>query len=82
MKLIWNQQESVGSGELPSSLGGNLDNSLELERFVLEPAPEGTLIKCRISRDRKGMDRGLFPTYFLHMERDDGKKVSSISCFL
>ena len=21
------------------------------------------------------MDRGLFPTYFLHMEREDGKKV-------
>ena len=21
------------------------------------------------------MDRGLFPTYFLHMEKDDGRKV-------
>lgn len=32
--------------------------------------------KCRITRDRKGMDRGLYPTYFLHLERDYGKKVS------
>ncbi|MCL4147526.1 UNVERIFIED_CONTAM: hypothetical protein GTU68_046538 [Idotea baltica] len=47
----------------------------EMERLVVEPAAEGTLVKCRISRDRKGMDRGLFPTYFLHVERDDGKKV-------
>ena len=36
---------------------------------------KGTLVKCRITRDRKGMDRGLFPTYFLHMEREDGRKV-------
>lgn len=31
--------------------------------------------KCRITRDRKGMDRGLYPTYFLHLERDYGKKI-------
>lgn len=35
--------------------------------------------KCRITRDRKGMDRGLYPTYFLHLERDYGKKVFSQS---
>lgn len=39
------------------------------------PAPQGTAIKCRITRDKKGMDRGMYPTYFLHMEKDDGKKV-------
>lgn len=40
------------------------------------PAPQGSPIKCRITRDKKGMDRGMYPTYFLHMEKDDGKKVS------
>ena len=39
------------------------------------PAPQGTAVKCRITRDKKGMDRGMYPTYFLHMEKDDGKKV-------
>ena len=29
-----------------------------LDKFVLDPAPEGTLVKCRITRDMKGMDRG------------------------
>ena len=29
-----------------------------LDAFVLEPAPQGALVKCRITRDRKGMDRG------------------------
>ncbi|XP_059496632.1 tubby protein-like isoform X2 [Stegostoma tigrinum] len=46
-----------------------------LEEFAFRPAPQGTVIKCRITRDKKGMDKGMFPTYYLHMERDDGKKV-------
>lgn len=37
--------------------------------------PDEPPIKCRITRDKKGMDRGMYPTYFLHMEKDDGKKV-------
>lgn len=47
-----------------------------LEEFVFRPAPRGVTIKCRISRNKKGMDRGLYPTYFMHMEREDGKRVS------
>ncbi|XP_072233994.1 tubby-related protein 3 isoform X1 [Leuresthes tenuis] len=46
-----------------------------LEEFVLRPAPQGVTVKCRITRDKKGMDRGLYPTYFMHMEREDGKRV-------
>ncbi|XP_063761072.1 tubby-related protein 3 isoform X2 [Eleginops maclovinus] len=46
-----------------------------LEEFVLLPAPRGVTVKCRITRDKKGMDRGLYPTYFMHMEREDGKRV-------
>lgn len=47
-----------------------------LEEFVFRPAPRGVTVKCRITRDKKGMDRGLYPTYFMHMEREDGKRVS------
>ncbi|KAM6985799.1 tubby-related protein 3 isoform 2-T2 [Aplochiton taeniatus] len=46
-----------------------------LEEFVLRPAPRGVSVKCRITRDKKGMDRGLYPTYFMHLERDDGRKL-------
>lgn len=49
-----------------------------LEKFVLRPAPRGVTVKCRITRDKKGMDRGLYPTYFMHLEREDGKKVSHV----
>uniref|UniRef100_A0AAY4BQA2 Tubby-like protein n=1 Tax=Denticeps clupeoides TaxID=299321 RepID=A0AAY4BQA2_9TELE len=47
----------------------------DLEEFVLRPAPQGVTVKCRITRDKKGMDRGMYPTYYLHLEREDGKKV-------
>ncbi|XP_049878743.1 protein king tubby 1 [Pectinophora gossypiella] len=54
-----------------------IEGSVEgaVESFVVTPAKHGTLYKCRIARDRKGMDRGLYPTYFLHLEKDYGKKV-------
>ncbi|XP_034019399.1 tubby-related protein 3 isoform X2 [Thalassophryne amazonica] len=54
---------------------GALNDVANLEEFVLRPAPQAVTVKCRITRDKKGMDRGLYPTYFMHMEREDGKRV-------
>ena len=54
---------------------GAADPMENLENFVYQPAPQGVPIKCRITRDKKGVDRGMYPTYYLHMERDDGKKI-------
>uniref|UniRef100_A0A8C0G7A9 Uncharacterized protein n=1 Tax=Chelonoidis abingdonii TaxID=106734 RepID=A0A8C0G7A9_CHEAB len=51
----------------------------ELQGFVLRPAPPGVTIQCRISRDRKGVDKGVFPFYYLHLERDDGRKLFLMS---
>ncbi|XP_009463987.1 PREDICTED: tubby-related protein 1 [Nipponia nippon] len=56
--------------ERPPSPIIEVDN---LEEFVLQPAPQGVTIKCRVTRDKKGMDRGLYPTYYLHLDND--KKV-------
>ncbi|XP_056604035.1 tubby-related protein 3 isoform X1 [Triplophysa dalaica] len=58
----------------PTAEGSSIEVD-NLEEFVLRPAPRGVTVKCRISRDKKGMDRGLYPTYFMHLEREDGKKV-------
>nr|XP_061807935.1 tubby protein homolog [Nerophis lumbriciformis] len=64
-----------------SSSGGSNNRtaspiSLEdLEAFALRPAPRETTIQCRVTRDRRGMEKGMFPTYYLHMEKDDGKRV-------
>nr|XP_060636461.1 tubby-related protein 3-like isoform X1 [Anolis sagrei ordinatus] len=46
----------------------------DVEEFVLKPAPKGSIIQCRITRDRKGMDKGIFPFYYLHHELENGKK--------
>ncbi len=49
--------------------------SANLSEFVLKPAPQNISVKCRITRDKHGVDRGMYPTYFMHFEREDGKKV-------
>ncbi|XP_074125385.1 tubby-related protein 3 isoform X2 [Sminthopsis crassicaudata] len=61
----------------PASL--QADNQLgeveNLEDFAFRPAPRGITVKCRITRDKKGMDRGLYPTYYMHLERDENRKT-------
>ncbi|KAI4882145.1 hypothetical protein NFI96_017233, partial [Prochilodus magdalenae] len=42
----------------------------DLEEFVLRPAPEGMTVKCKVTRDKRGMDRGFYPTYYLHLDND------------
>ncbi|XP_072312643.1 uncharacterized protein [Eucyclogobius newberryi] len=47
----------------------------DLERFALRPAPKEVTIQCRVTRDRRGMEKGMFPMYYLHLEKEDGKRV-------
>lgn len=49
----------------------------DLEKFVMQPAPQGVTIKCRLTRDQRGMDKSLYPLYYLHL--DNGKKVRDLS---
>lgn len=46
-----------------------------LQEFVCKPAPQNVIVKCRITRDKRGVDKGMYPAYFMHFEREDGKKV-------
>ncbi|XP_062314069.1 tubby-related protein 1 [Osmerus eperlanus] len=57
--------------ERPPSPEIEFDN---LEEFVLQPAPQGRTVRCKVTRDKRGMDRGFFPTYYLHL--DTNKKAS------
>ncbi|AWP02448.1 putative tubby-related protein 1-like [Scophthalmus maximus] len=41
-----------------------------LEIFVLQPAPQGVTIKCRVTRDQRGMDKSLYPLYYLHLDNE------------
>ena len=51
----WRAGEKNGDSDL-GPLAAMMDN---LDQFVLEPSPKGCVVKCRITRDRKGMDRGM-----------------------
>ncbi|CAG5082985.1 Oidioi.mRNA.OKI2018_I69.PAR.g10250.t1.cds [Oikopleura dioica] len=47
----------------------------DIDDFVFRPAPQDEQIKCRISRDRKGIDNRAYPIYYLHLEREGQKKM-------
>ncbi|XP_036271048.1 tubby-related protein 1 [Pipistrellus kuhlii] len=42
----------------------------EPREFVLRPAPQGRTVRCRLTRDKRGVDRGLYPSYFLHLDAE------------
>ncbi|CAF4169877.1 unnamed protein product [Rotaria sp. Silwood2] len=72
-----NQDPQASSPQLTVALRELFEMITEdLDRFVYTPAPNGLGdIQCRITRDKRGMEKGLFPTYYMHVERpSDGKK--------
>ena len=42
-----------------------------LTEFVKRPAPEGATIRCRVQREKRGMERSMFPTYFLYLDESE-----------
>nr|XP_044615672.1 tubby-related protein 2 isoform X1 [Equus asinus] len=46
----------------------------DMEAYVLRPALRGRTVQCRISRDKRGVDKGMFPIYYLYLEAADGWK--------
>ncbi|XP_076987343.1 tubby-related protein 2 isoform X3 [Tamandua tetradactyla] len=46
----------------------------DMEAYVLRPALQGRTVQCRISRDKRGVDKGMFPFYYLYLEAADGRK--------
>ena len=47
----------------------------DLIAFVFKPAPQNVQIKCQITRDKRGIEGRLYPTYYLRLEMEDGKNV-------
>ncbi|VDP39874.1 unnamed protein product [Schistosoma margrebowiei] len=68
MTNVTQECEDVKYGEAPQSL--LLDPTRNLEEFIMKPAPQGVTIRCRITRDKRGVDRGIFPSYYLHLEKE------------
>jgi len=50
----------------------------DLNKFIYSYLPKdySSLFHCIVRRDRHGLQKGFFPTYYLHVERPtDGKRV-------
>ncbi|CAG5121656.1 unnamed protein product [Candidula unifasciata] len=71
------QGQSDGDSTYPPGSGAHsyIPDTTDLEEFALKPAPQGITMKCRITRDKRGVDRNIYPTYFLHLEQDNGRKI-------
>lgn len=48
--------------------------NLNLKEFIYTPAPQGLTIKCKITRDKNGLEGGLHPAYYMYYEKDKDKK--------
>ncbi|XP_034563330.1 tubby protein homolog isoform X2 [Notolabrus celidotus] len=70
-----NYRESSSSGSESYERSTSTMSVEDLEKFALRPAPRDVTIQCRVTRDRRGMEKGIYPTYYLHMEKEDGKRV-------
>lgn len=55
---------------LGAELSADGDVITNLNDFVLKPAPDGVSVKCRVQREKRGMERTMFPTYYLYLEMD------------
>ncbi|XP_061823566.1 tubby protein homolog isoform X2 [Nerophis lumbriciformis] len=70
-----NYKEGSSSGSESNNRTASPISLEDLEKFALRPAPRDMTIQCRVTRDRRGVEKGMYPTYYLHMEKDDGKRV-------
>lgn len=78
-----------GGGNLPTAIiaGHSRDinplksllNNSELLEFVINPVPRNKIYQCTIIRDKKGLDRSLYPTYYMHLQtinsKDDNQQL-------
>ncbi|KAI1280681.1 Tubby -like protein [Halotydeus destructor] len=57
-------------------------SSKELLAFSVQIIPQDQVMQCTIIRDKRGLDRSLYPTYFLHLQaivKKDAKKDDTSS---
>ncbi|XP_059180842.1 tubby protein homolog isoform X2 [Centropristis striata] len=70
-----NYRKSSSSGSESNERATSPMSVEDLEKFALRPARRDVTVQCRVTRDRRGMEKGIYPTYYLHMEKEDGKRV-------
>lgn len=59
---------------LGAELSPDSDIITNLNDFVMKPAPDGVSVKCRVQREKRGVERSMYPTYYLHLEMETVSK--------
>ncbi|XP_043292689.1 tubby-related protein 2 isoform X2 [Cervus canadensis] len=79
VEVVSEGAHGVGSGDVgssphtpPCAPGPRLGE--DMKAYVLRPAMRGCMVQCCISRDKSGVDKGMFPFYYLYLEAADGRK--------
>ncbi|OWK16512.1 TULP2, partial [Cervus elaphus hippelaphus] len=80
VEVVSEGAHGVGSGDVgssphtpPCAPGPRLGE--DMKAYVLRPAMRGHMVQCCISRDKSGVDKGMFPFYYLYLEAADGRKA-------
>ncbi|KAM6154411.1 tubby-related protein 2 [Erethizon dorsatum] len=66
-------EDSCNKGIMASSPPLDLGPQLgeDLKTYMLQPVLEGRRVQCCIHRDQRGLEKGLFPVYYLYLEAAD-----------
>ncbi|XP_034493653.1 tubby-related protein 2 isoform X2 [Ailuropoda melanoleuca] len=73
-KVFKTLEGEVGAGHSHVAPSPGLRLGEDMEAYVMRPAVSGHTVQCRISRDKCGVDKGMFPFYYLYLEAADGRK--------
>ncbi|KAL5108139.1 hypothetical protein TcWFU_008927 [Taenia crassiceps] len=74
-KMVSRKDDVIHDESIKSTITRIFSAGDDVEEFITSPAPKGVTVCCRISRDKHGLEGGLFPSYFLHLERqEDGRR--------
>lgn len=83
----YKEKSAIESSNLATASGYSKDinplksllNNSELLEFVINPVPRNKVYQCTIIRDKKGLDRSLYPTYYMHLQtinsKDDNQQL-------
>nr|XP_044989307.1 tubby-related protein 2 [Jaculus jaculus] len=80
MAMVANVEEGRGSADIHNTYDMTCSQPLspgpllgqDLQAYVLLPTQLDHTLQCRIVRNKHGVDKGMFPSYFLYLETPDG----------
>uniref|UniRef100_A0AC34QX17 Tubby-like protein n=1 Tax=Panagrolaimus sp. JU765 TaxID=591449 RepID=A0AC34QX17_9BILA len=71
----WLDETRLDEGVLEDCSNIDITKAIaDLKNFVHEPVRRGGTMRCTITRDKKGVEKGWYPSYYLHWERDADKR--------